>query len=46
MMKKWIKIIILSFLALMLLPACMHSSEDQLKAFDQHMKIVNEKNAY
>ncbi len=43
MMKKWIKIIILSFLALMLLPACMHSSEDQLKAFDQHMKIVNEK---
>ncbi|WP_281183041.1 EMYY motif lipoprotein [Staphylococcus schleiferi] len=42
-MKKWIKIIILSFLALTLLPACMHSSEDQLKAFDQHMKIVNEK---
>ncbi|MBU7227514.1 EMYY motif lipoprotein [Staphylococcus pseudintermedius] len=42
-MKKWIKMIILSFLMIGSLTACMASSQKQMHAFDQQMKTVAEK---
>lgn len=42
-MKKWIKMIILSFMMIGSLTACMASSQKQMHAFDQQMKTVAEK---
>lgn len=42
-MKKWVKMIILSFLIIGSLTACMESSEKQMHAFDKQMMTVTKK---